>query len=341
MADTSVNILLIGIGILLVAAYIGVYITYRQYLREPFESKPQELATPQEPISSVVTEFVSRDIQPDPQPSQNASEGEIKFTFGNPIQSVDDYEYNYVFKNESDREITKALRNKLMSQYPMHFSVLPPSAPDFVANTTEGFADQTAVDTLKKQMDELRSDQAKREAQLQESIDIHKEAAQLLSDATRGSSNPYASISNTAVIPPDTLAAEQQERSSLTAYQPKKAGDLITYNVEDAMEVIRKIYDKKGEIADVKKRDNNVYEIVGSRKKNEKIVYEDTDTDSPPVSTNANIQIPTTVNDLSASRDPFYEMKGRNTTQDKWNYREWTPGLERMFAPTEPRANWY
>ena len=341
MADTSVNILLIGIGLLLVAAYIGVYITYRQYLREPFESKPQELAAPQEPVSSVVTDFVERDIQPDPQPSQNASEGEIKFTFGNPIQSVDDYEYNLVFQNESDREITKSLRNKLMSQYPMHFSVLPPSAPDFVANTTEGFQNQTAVDTLKKEMDKLRSDQAKREAQLQESIDIHKEAAQLLSDATRGSANPYAAISNTAVVPPDTLAAEQQELSLLTAYEPKKAGDLITYNVEDAMEVIRKIYDKKGEIADVKKRDNNVYEIVGSRKKNEKVVYEDTDTDSPPVSTNATIKIPTAVNDLSSSRDPFYEMKDRNTTQDKWNYREWTPGLERMFAPTEPRANWY
>jgi hypothetical protein len=343
MADT-VNILVIAIGILLVAAYIGVYLTYRQYLREPFESKPQELATPQEPISSVVTDFVARDIQPDPQPSQNASEGEIKFTFGNPIQSVDDYEYNLIFKNESDREITKALRNKLMSQYPMHFSVLPPSAPEFVANTTEGFEDQgtqTAVDTLKKQMDQLRSDQAKREAQLQESIDIHKEAAQLLSDATRGSSNPYSAISNTSVAPPDTLTAEQQERSLLKPYTPKKAGDLTTYNVEDAMEVIKKIYDKKGEIADVKKREDNVYEIVGSRKKNEKIVYEDTDTDSPPISTNADIKVPSVVNDMSAERDPFYEMKDRNTKQDRWDYRQWTPGLERMFAPTEPRANWY
>ena len=346
MADTPVNILLIAIGLLLVALYIGVYITYRQYLREPFDSKPEatvpgELPNPQQPMSSVVTSFVERDIQPDPQPSQDASEGEIKFTFGNPIQSVDDYEYNYIFHNESDRELTKTLRNKLMSQYPMHFSMLPPSAPDFVANTKEGFEDQTSVDALKKQVDELQSDQAKREAQLQESIDIHKEAAQLLSDATRGSSNPYASISNTAVVPPDTLAAEQQERRLLTTYEPKKAGDLITYNVEDAMEVIKKIYDKKGEIADVKKRENNVYEIVGSRKKNEKVVYEDTDTESPPVSTNASIKVPPAVNDLGSSRDPFFEMKDRNTRQDKWNYREWTPGLERMFAPTEPRANWY
>ena len=226
----------------------------------------------------------------------------------------------------------------------MHFSVLPPSAPQFVSNTTEGFEDQgtqTAVDTLRKQVDELQSDQAKREAQLQESIDIHKEAAQLLSDATRGSSNPYAAISNSSVAPPDTLTAEQQERSLLKPYEPKKAGDLITYNVDDAMEVIKKIYDKKGEIADVKKRENNVYEIVGSRRKDEKIVYDDTDTESAPVSTNANIKVPTAVNDLSADRDPFYEMKDRNTRQEKWDYRQWTPGLERMFAPTEPRANWY
>lgn len=311
MADTFVNILLIAVGFLLVAAYIGVYITYRQYLREPFESKlkaddkkrEEEMQKAKSVVADFMNEDKGRNIEPDPQPDQNASEGEIKFTFGNPIQSVDDYEYNYIFHNESDRELTKDLRNKLMSQYPMHFSVLPPSAPQFVSNTTEGFED-ASVDT------ETRD-------------------------------NPYNAISNSSVAPPDTLTAEQQERSLLKAYEPKKAGDLTTYNVEDAMEVIKRIYDKKGEIPDVKKRENNIYEIVGSRKKNEKIVYDDTDTDAPVVSTNANIKVPSVVNDMSASRDPFYEMKDRSTRQDKWDYREWTPGLERMFAPTEPRANWY
>lgn len=309
MADT-VNILVIAVGFILIALYIGLYMTFRQYLREPFESKPEELKAEETKAkaSSVVADFINkeRDIEPDPQPDLNASEGEIKFTFGNPIQSVDDYEYNSIFQNEADRELTKELRNKLISQYPMHFSVLPPSAPQFVSNT-EGFEDGSG----------------------NASVDMQ----------TRD--NPYNAISHSSVAPPDTLTAEQQERSLLKPYAPKKAGDLTTYNVEDAMEVIKKIYDKKGEIPDVKKRENNVYEIVGSRKKDEKIVYEDTDTDSPPISTNADIKVPSVVNDLSASRDPFYEMKDRNTRQDKWDYRQWTPGLERMFAPTEPRANWY
>lgn len=321
MADT-VNILLIAVGLILIAAYIGVYIAYRQYLREPFDSKPEDTkpedtkpedTKPEEQMKkakSVVAEFMGRDIEPDPQPDLNGSEGEMKFTFGNPIQSVDDYEYNYIFQNESDRELTEELRNKLISQYPMHFSVLPPSAPQFVSNTTEGFQDASGN-------------------AYSSSVD------------TQTRDNPYNAISNSSVAPPDTLTAEQQERSLLKPYAPKKAGDLTTYNVEDAMDVIKKIYDKKGEIPDVKKRENNVYEIVGSRRKDEKIVYEDTDTDSPTVNANATIKVPSVVNDLSSSRDPFYEMKDRNTKQDRWDYRQWTPGLERMFAPTEPRANWY
>jgi hypothetical protein len=308
MVDSIVNIILIAIGILIVGAYVATYIAYRQYLREPFESKSEEKP---DVISNVVSEFIheenkkekEKDIEPDI-PLEGSS-NELSFTFGNPIQSVDDYEYNYVFQNESDREMTQGLRNKLMSQYPMHFSVLPPSAPNFVANTNEEFQDKDVSDTA---------------------------------DSGR---NPYSAISNEDLAPPDTLSREQEERKLLQAYQPKKAGELTTYNIEDAMEIIKKIYDKKGEIPDVKMRENNVYEIVGSRRKDEKIVYEDTDTTADAETTNAHIKIPSHVQDLSESRDPFYEMNDRNTKQDKWNYREWTPGLERMFAPTEPRANWY
>ena len=47
------------------------------------------------------------------------------------ILDVDDYEYNLVFQNEGDREMTKALQNKLQSQYPMDWSVQPPSSVHF------------------------------------------------------------------------------------------------------------------------------------------------------------------------------------------------------------------
>jgi hypothetical protein len=47
------------------------------------------------------------------------------------IQSVDDYEYSMVFQNEGDRAMTKATRDLLMSQYPMDWTVQPPSSDLF------------------------------------------------------------------------------------------------------------------------------------------------------------------------------------------------------------------
>ena len=104
------------------------------------------------------------------------------------------------------------------------------------------------------------------------------------------------------------------------------------------MEIIKKIYDKKNEIPTIVKKDNNVYEIVGTRKKDEKIVYEETDTEASSTMDPTRINIPLAPADLAM--DPFFK-NSPETQNDRWNYRQWTPGLQRMFAPTEPQTNWY
>ncbi len=224
------------------------------------------------------------------------------------LLDVDDYEYNLVFQQEGDRELSKALYNKLQSQYPLDWSVQPPSSAHFQAGLQ----------------------------QLKESF-----------KSTPGSpsgEDPYREIGNTALNPPDTSAAQMEERKILQLYQPAKTDCLTTYQLDDAQALIKRIYDAKGLIPEVKQKENNVYEVIGTRRKDEKIVYED---ENPPVQRapveaagEGTITVPPTAVDVAAGLDPFF-TPGASTHLDRWDYTKFTPGLERMFAPTYPTVEWY
>ena len=41
-----------------------------------------------------------------------------------------------------------------------------------------------------------------------------------------------------------------------------------------------------------------------------------------------------------AGLDPFFQSRNR-VRDGKYDYTEWTPGLERMFAPTYPLKSWF
>jgi hypothetical protein len=226
------------------------------------------------------------------------------------ILDVDDYEYNLIFQNEGDREITKALQNKLQSQYPMDWSVQPPSSIHFQAGKKrleESFANAPALGQSKGE-------------------------------------NPYKEISGDNLTPPDTSLQEMEERKILQTYRPKEAGDLTTYNLEDAQELIKKIYDAKGLIPEVKQKGGNIFEIVGTRRKDEKIVYEDEESpaETGPVQAagEATITVPPVAADVSIGLDPFFTPSAA-TKLGRWDYTKFTPGLERMFAPTYPTVEWY
>lgn len=228
-----------------------------------------------------------------------------------PVYNADDYEYNMVFKSESDRPLNKALRDKLMSQYPMDWSGRPPSSSQFQAGLKESF--ENAKPTV--------PDDAK----------------------------PYENSSGNLMQPPDTSEVEREERKILQTYKPKFPPTPTSYDPRDAKELIDKIYDAKGLIPQVKhKEGTNVYEIVGTRKKDEKVVYEDeegTVTRGPnPNSMESTIQAPNAVKDWnSPEKDSFFEEgqgAAQRTRMNKWDYTAWTPGLERMFAPTDPKPEW-
>ena len=312
------------LGVLIVA-YVYLYISSRQYLKQSFAdySLPaswgdvlrifwlDQKNTKKNP--SVNDASGGRILQYNERPRRTTNvevnQAVAPYTTSQ-IMNVDDYEYSMVFENESDRELSTALRNKLMSQYPMDWSTQPPSSSHFQQGQREMFEDKAVEPD--------------------------------------GATNPYTAISDESMKPPDTLAMEQEERKIIQTYQPKHVGDLTTYNVEDAMELIRKIYDKKGEIPQVIKKNDNVYEIIGTRKKDAKVVYEETDGDAPatadpsPVAGENVTVVPQAAVDKNSAIDPFYEPDpNSNTRTGRWSYRQWTPGLERMFAPTESRADWH
>jgi hypothetical protein len=241
------------------------------------------------------------------------------------ILDVDDYEYNLVFQQEGDREISKELYNKLQSQYPLDWSVQPPSSTHFQAG-------------LQKLKESFAS-----------------------SPVSQPGPDPYKELG--PLTPPDTTATQMEERKILQLYKPAKTDSLGTYQLDDAQALIKRIYDAKGMIPEVKQKENNVYEIVGTRRKDEKIVYE-TDDYGSSVSNNSPrgagsfedenppaqrapvaeageglITVPVTAVDTAAGLDPFFSPSA-STHMDRWDYTKFTPGLERMFAPTYPTVEW-
>ena len=92
---------------------------------------------------------------------------------------------------------------------------------------------------------------------------------------------------------------------------------------------------------------NNVYQVNYTRKKDEEIIYEDDapalgamgQTYSNPNSFEANVRVPSAATDTAAGLDPFYEPRTSMRTS-KNDYTKWTPGLERMFAPTYEKTKW-
>jgi hypothetical protein len=295
---------------LILFGYILLYVKGRKYL-EPFQDAgtgptvnqiypaPPPLMPETAPIDTRPGRVVMEQTNLDP-----VAKGHIK--------KLDDFEYNMVYQNESDRALSTALRNKLMSQRPMDWSGLPPSSEQFQAGLRESFenASPTVPDNAK----------------------------------------PYQTVNGDNMVPPDTEATEMEERKILQAYKPPSTQELGSYSADEDMdpdELIKKLYAVKGLVPTVAHKDGtNVYEVVGVRKKDEKVVYEDEEAPASlgPVrgAGEATIQVPATAYDTAAVVDPFYDTSapGGKTRMGKWDYQSWTPGLERMFAPTNDTQKW-
>ena len=123
-----------------------------------------------------------------------------------PIDNVDDYEYNLVYQNESDVSLSKELRNKLMSQYPMHWTGYPPSSSQFQAGLRESFENAKP--------------------------DVPDDA------------KPYQLVDGSNMSPPDMSEVEKDERKILQTYKPQFPPEGTTYDARDVNTLIKDIYAK-------------------------------------------------------------------------------------------------
>ena len=276
--------------LILIFAMVVLYISGRYYLRESFTT----------PVA------------------QNAGRRSGRAFAQDPIQKLDDYEYDVVFANEGSRAASKREISDAMSRYPLSWTARPPSDDEF-QNYREAF-----IDASERKM----TDAPAAAMQIQEK---------------------YAAVSGDNMVPPDTTAQEMEERAILAMYNPEEPVKLKEYEIQPTLErvkeLVTKIYDKRGLVAEVErsKQGQNIFEIVDARPKDEKIVWEDeqpSDVERAQLRGEQQITVPTTVNDIAAGLDPFFEPR-TTVRMDRNDYTRWTPGLERQFAPTYGQKSWF
>lgn len=229
----------------------------------------------------------------------------------NPIDDLDDYELSLVFQNQGSKEASKKQISDAMTRYPMDWPVQGPNSQYFQDNQAE-FEKQVASDINNPPSEKM-----------------------------------YNEINGSDMTPPDTAAMDAEEKKILQTYKPECSKGLLQYSVDDVRTLVDKIYDKRGLIPVIEKskQAENTWEITELKEKHPHIVWEDdlekqTERQRMDARREEMIEVPYTTSDIAAGLDPFFQA--RNSTRDgKYDYYKWTPGLERMFAPTYPIKAWY
>jgi hypothetical protein len=275
----------------------------KTYLEQvEYERKMDELATIKR----------SSDIYMEQYPGEQTS---VKGT----INSLDDYEFNRVFELENaprNAALSKNVKDSLTSQRILDWSSLPFNSDaraeqeeQFIAGRLEdGFRDPKSGVFFKNM----------------EGVDIE---------------------------PPDHEAVAAREAKILSTYQPT---DITTHVVDSEMERVAKVVaqtyanDPDWEPV-IEKRGEHQYAVTELRPRRKKESWE---SETPSVQeakdqglvAGGSIKPSMSVDDQQRG-DPYFDKGGvLDYSNNKfWNYNEfnkWTPGLERMFAPTNPTQEW-
>jgi hypothetical protein len=224
-----------------------------------------------------------------------------------PINDIDDYEIPNIYQTTTNREMNTATLNKLTAQYPLDWAGLPPNSDRFQ------FKRQDFVDGIY--------------------------------NAPVPDDSVFKAMEGGNLQPPDMDRIEAEEKKVLATYAPKQSPDMTTYSLEDAHDLIKKIYKKKGLIPEIKEDPNNanVYQVVGTQEINPKIVWEDqapATFDAVSQAGENTLRVPAAAVE-QGSADPFFNTDRSSTRVGRNDYRQWTPGLERAFAPTYAKSSWY
>ena len=229
-----------------------------------------------------------------------------------PIDKLDDYEFTRIFQNEDSprSELSRTNVNSLMAKNQFDWSILPNNS-------------QTKMD---KEI---------------EFISGRKDNT--FKDPKTGVF--FKNMEGSSIIPPNE-DKDEQEKSELNNFTPEKPENLITNDSEDIGEIVSKMYANDPNWEPVVERvGENEYRVSELRPKARREKYAENNDDEKTIErakadglVSANVEV-------EGSVDPYFDKRGViDYSNDRfWEYndfKKWTPGLERMFAPTLDTTNW-
>jgi len=233
-----------------------------------------------------------------------------------PIQKLDDYEYTRIFKTESQLRngLTPETKNDLLAKHVLDWPRLP-------------FNSQTRAD---------------------------KEDEFVTGRMESGFTDPasgvfFKSIENPQIVSPAEEAAKMRERALLAQYQPTDVSSHIIDS--DTAAVAKLVHDEYAGDPNwepvVARVDENKWEVKELRPKSRKEQWEDAQTISLAAAESSQQVLPApslSIRDRLQD-DPYFDKAGvTDKDNDRiWKYSDfnkWTPGLERMFAPTFSQKDW-
>lgn len=234
-----------------------------------------------------------------------------------PINKLDDYEYTRVYDSERDsrnvmpkEEVNKLMENRILdwSNLPFNSEAHAAGADDFVAGRME---------------------------------DVYVEPK---------SGVFFKNMRGDDTLPPDAEAAKLREQQILASYRPT---DITKHHTDSKTEEVAKLVNELYEndpnwIPVVEKTNDNNFAITELIPKPRKERWEDVDAQRLSLKEEKGevIPPPTITIDDRLRGDPYFDKSGVGDRDNDrfWNYndfRKWTPGLERMFAPTFDNKEWY
>ena len=155
------------------------------------------------------------------------------------------------------------------------------------------------------------------------------------------------------MAPQDLQELDEREKAILQQYSPKKTEDLLEHDTDDVQVLVKKLYESDPDwepvVEKVKKGEFEVTQLVPRRKK-EDDQYEDEEK-IPSIAEAremGHITSPPKIQpriEVSGMQDPYFDKTGVIDYEGDRFYRydhfaKWTPGLERMFAPTFDQNDW-
>lgn len=228
-----------------------------------------------------------------------------------PIDALDEYEVSNVFQNQGSKSASKKQISEAMARYPMDWAVQGTGSQYFQDNQTE----------FEKKMNNSANNPVNTEM--------------------------YKEVDGSDMTPPDTETMEAEEKKILQTYKPECSKGLLQYSVDDVKSLVDRVFTRKGliPIIEKSKQGGNVWEITEVKEKNPHIVWEDElekETDRQKMEKRGEevIEVPYTASDVAAGLDPFFQPRN-SVRYGKHDYYQWTPGLERMYAPTYPVKSWF